>query len=151
MPTVQRDIVFVLIQFVFFTLYFLNLNVVEIQFPVWTAVISIVFSLLGVVIILFGIINLNDNITPFPTPRKNSSLISKGIYAYVRHPIYAGILVLMFSYAFFSDSIFRLVISLLLGFIFYFKSNLEERLLVQRFPEYNRYRKTTGRFFPKWK
>lgn len=151
MPTVKRDIVFVLIQFIFFTLYFLNLNVVEIQFPVWTAVISIVFSLLGVVIILFGIINLNDNITPFPTPRKNSSLISKGIYAYVRHPIYAGILVLMFSYAFFSDSIFRLVISLLLGFIFYFKSNLEERLLVQRFPEYNRYRKTTGRFFPKWK
>ena len=126
MPTVKRDIVFVLIQFIFFTLYFLNLNVVEIQFPVWTAVISIVFSLLGVVIILFGIINLNDNITPFPTPRKNSSLISKGIYAYVRHPIYAGILVLMFSYAFFSDSIFRLVISLLLGFIFYFKSNLEE-------------------------
>ncbi len=151
MPTVKRDIVFVLIQFVFFTLYFLNLNVVEIQFPAWTAFISIVFGLLGAVIILFGIINLNDNITPFPTPRKNSSLISKGIYAYVRHPIYAGILVLMFSYAFFSDSIFRLVISLLLGFIFYFKSNLEERLLVQRFPEYNRYRKTTGRFFPKWK
>ena len=108
----------------------------------------IVSTCLGGLIIVLGVINLNENITPFPSPRRDSSLISGGIYKYIRHPIYSGITLAMFSYALFSGSVGRLFISVILFMVFYFKSELEEKLLIERFPKYSIYKKATGRFFP---
>jgi len=89
------------------------------------------------------------NFSPFPSPRSNSSLISHGIYKYVRHPVYSGIIVALFAYALFSFSAFRLFITASLIILFYFKTNLEEKLLKERFTDYEDYMKRTGRFFPK--
>ena len=115
----------------------------------WLGYASLGLLLLGIVVIVFGIISLNENITPFPTPKKGSDLISNGIYSYIRHPIYTGIFLSMLAYALYSGSGFRLVVSGLMLLVFYFKSDYEESLLMERYKRYRTYKQKTGRFFPK--
>lgn len=146
----KKDFFYVLIQFVLFALYFIDWNILELSLPRNLRLSILVLTAIGVLVILFGILNLNQNLSPFPTPKKNASLISNGIYNYVRHPIYSGLILSMVSYAMYSESVFRLIIALTLLVVFYFKSDLEEKLLMERFSYYKEYRKTTGRFCPKF-
>lgn len=74
----------------------------------------------------------------------------RGIYKYVRHPIYLGILFSMFVYAVYTLAPLRVLITLLMGVVLYFKSNVEEKELLRRFDYYRTYRQRTGRFFPKF-
>ena len=119
------------------------------EMPTWLDLGAVVLGFFGAVVITFGIINMNENLTPFPTPRRNSSLISGGIYKYIRHPIYSGIILLFLAYGLYTGSIGRLIITIILSIVFYFKTELEEELLIERFPGYRHYKGVTGRFFPK--
>ena len=147
----KKDILFVAVQFVLFALYVINFNLIahEILLPGWLNIILIGMGFLGAVIISLGIIHLNDSLTPFPTPRKDARLISSGIYKFIRHPIYTGIIITLISYGIYTTSIGRILICVILCVVFYFKSELEEKLLVERFTEYEQYKNITGRFFPK--
>lgn len=97
---------------------------------------------------MVALFNLDKSLTPFPTPKSNSELITSGLYKYVRHPIYTGILLTVFGYGFYSESVSRLTISVLLLILFYFKTNYEEQKLSQKYPEYGAYKARTGRFIP---
>ena len=147
----KKDVAFVLVQFVLFALYVIDFDLFGITFeiPNWLNLGSIVLGFFGAVVITFGIINMNENLTPFPTPRRNSSLISGGIYKYIRHPIYSGIILLFLAYGLYSGSVGRLIITIILSIVFYFKTELEEELLIERFPGYQNYKGVTGRFLPK--
>jgi len=147
----KKDFAFVLVQFVLFALYVIDFDLFGITFemPTWLDLGAVVLGFFGAVVITFGIINMNENLTPFPTPRRNSSLISGGIYKYIRHPIYSGIILLFLAYGLYTGSIGRLIITIILSIVFYFKTELEEELLIERFPGYSHYKGVTGRFFPK--
>jgi len=147
----KKDIAFVLVQFVLFALYVIDFDLFGLTFeiPYWFNLVSIFLGFFGAVVITFGIINMNENLTPFPTPRRNSSLISGGIYKYIRHPIYSGIILLFLAYGLYSGSVGRLIITIILSIVFYFETELEEELLIERFPGYQNYKGVTGRFFPK--
>lgn len=147
----KKDIICVVTQFFLFALYFIDWNFYSYQLPVWLNYIAIFFVVVGLLVVLFGILSLNVNFSPFPTPKTNSSLISHGIYKYVRHPVYSGIIIALLAYAFFSSSAFRLLITAGLAIVFYFKTKLEEKLLRERFTDYRGYMRRTGRFFPKKK
>lgn len=115
----------------------------------WMRYPSAVLSALGVFMIVWGIVSLNDNLTPIPAPKRSSDLISHGIYKYVRHPIYSGIVISMLGYALFSGSGFRLIVTVCLLIVFYFKSSYEESMLLKCYETYDSYKKSTGRFFPR--
>lgn len=132
-------------------MFVVDFSLVDFQPDYFIKYLALFFGFIGLVIIFFGIVNLSHNLTPFPAPRKGGSLISKGIYAYIRHPIYTGIIIIMFSLAIFTGSGFRILVTAILMVVFYYKSELEERLLIERFPEYDEYRTSTGRFLPKKK
>lgn len=74
--------------------------------------------------------------------------MSKGIYAYVRHPIYLGIIVSMTSFSIYAVSPIKFMITGIMIVLLYFKSNFEEKQLVAQFSDYAEYKKSTGRFFP---
>ncbi|QIE58099.1 isoprenylcysteine carboxylmethyltransferase family protein [Rasiella rasia] len=145
----KKDCLYIFIQFSLFAIYFIDWGWLSLSLPQWIIYPSLAGTFLGVVTVILGIINLNENISPFPSPKNNSVLISTGIYKYIRHPIYSGILVGLMGYAFYSFSLFKLLVVLLLGLVFYFKSSFEEKLLVKRYEAYSEYKKRTGRFFPK--
>jgi len=102
----------------------------------------------GGVIIILALFQLNKNLSPFPTPKNNTTLLQNGLYKYMRHPIYTGIILLFTGYSLYQNSFYKLGIALLLVILFYFKSNYEEQRLEQKFPDYKLYKNKTGKFFP---
>lgn len=129
----------------------MNWGIMDFDSPVWLRYVASFGVGAGIVIVVMGILNLNDNLSPFPSPRKNAVLIQNGIYKYVRHPIYLGILLGMYSYALYAASIDKFLITVLINIVFYFKSSYEEELLVSRYKSYAEYQKLTGRFWPKYR
>ncbi|PKP27121.1 MAG: hypothetical protein CVU03_00860 [Bacteroidetes bacterium HGW-Bacteroidetes-2] len=85
----------------------------------------------------------------FPTPKADGTLIQTGLYKYIRHPIYTSILMLFLGYSIYQNSFYKLIITLVLGVLFYFKSKYEEKQLAIKFPEYLAYKNKTGRCLPK--
>lgn len=111
--------------------------------------ISLLVSIIGFLILVLALLQLNKNLSPFPTPKDKAVLVQNGLYKYARHPIYSGIILLFFGYSIYQDSVYKLGISILLLLLFHFKTQYEEQLLQQKFKDYNAYKSKTGKFFPK--
>ena len=105
-----------------------------------------------VLIILGGVINLIGLLTlrrAFTIMSEARELICRGIFRYVRHPLYTGHFVM-----FFGSLLLRLhIVSILLYVLFCIgqvvRAKVEERALGQTFPEYSKYKDRTGMFFPR--
>nr|MBC7613421.1 isoprenylcysteine carboxylmethyltransferase family protein [Pseudopedobacter sp.] len=118
------------------------------DFPNFLNYLGLLIAIAGLIILVLALLQLNKNISPFPTPKANSELVTNGLYSWMRHPIYSGILLFVFGYAIYSQIEFRFLISVALLFLFYFKSSYEEKLLKEKFPDYTNYQHQTRRFFP---
>lgn len=147
MRKTSKDYIFVSLQGILFIAFLGNIDFFNWQIPYWIQIASLLPALIGMVIIIKAILQLNKNLSPFPTPIQNGQLIKNGLYKYVRHPIYSGILMTCFSLSIYTESEYRFLITLLLYILFYFKSNYEEERLSNIYPEYPEYRKTRARFF----
>ena len=144
----KKDHLFVGLQFLLFLLYFIDFKTVSFQIPSWLEFLSLCLSILGVAILLVGMLQLNKNLSPFPSPKSHAHLVQTGLYKYVRHPIYTGILIAFLFYGIYSGSFFRILITFMLFILFHFKTRYEEEQLRDRYSEYVNYQKKTGRFFP---
>ncbi|MCH4824146.1 isoprenylcysteine carboxylmethyltransferase family protein [Gramella lutea] len=144
----RKDYFFVGVQFLLFLIYFLDVEIIDFNIPSWLEVLALIIIVFGVIIFLVALLQLNRNLSPFPTPKSDSRLVKTGIYKYIRHPIYSGILITFLAYGIFTTSLFRILITFILYALFNLKSKYEEKQLRGRFPEYASYQKKTGRFFP---
>lgn len=105
--------------------------------------------LLGLLEIAWALVQMGRFLSPFPKPRQESKLITGGVFAIVRHPIYSGIFLIAAGYGFYSESLYRVLMAFVLLLFFYLKSLYEERNLKVFFQDYKAYAEQTGRFFPK--
>lgn len=108
---------------------------------------------LGFVLIVFsniahGSVN-KSQLSAYPQPNLNAKLVTKGIYSYVRHPIYCGFIFISFGTAFAVGNLLSIIVAILSLCFYYFKSSFEEKRLLQVYSQYSNYRKVTGRFLPK--
>lgn len=147
MPKI-KDLVYVTLQFSLILGYFLIPRFLAFELPKYIQLFAFILSMLGLLIIALALIQLNKNLTPFPSPKANSVLIKEGLYQYVRHPIYTGIIFFVFFYSLSTLHLARLIVALILYGLFYFKSKYEEAMLINKFDDYKNYQKQTGRFFP---
>ncbi|WP_299210453.1 methyltransferase [uncultured Dokdonia sp.] len=143
------DRIFVLIQCILFFLYILEIPRLQFTIPNGIAIAGILIAIIGFATILITLLQLNKNLSPFPTPKLGSQLIQNGLYTYIRHPIYTGILLLFLGYGLYVASGYKLLITLLLVVLFTYKSRYEEKRLALVFKDYSNYKKKTGRFLPK--
>lgn len=141
-----KDYLFVSIQFLLFGLYSFDF-LPAFELPQSIKYIGLIFSILGFSIAVLSVLQLNKNLTVFPTPKTDSELITFGMYKFSRHPIYTGLILFTFGYAIFKASYFKSAIALVLLLLFYFKTNYEEQKLLQKFPNYKDYKKKVNRFF----
>jgi 2-amino-4-hydroxy-6-hydroxymethyldihydropteridine diphosphokinase len=93
---------------------------------------------------------LGRNLTPYPQPRTGATLVSTGIYARVRHPIYTGVVLALAGASVLAGSVAAGIVAVGFSVFFTFKSSVEERALAINVTGYDRYREAVrGRFFPR--
>lgn len=110
----------------------------------------------GVVLLVAGalqtavsMLTLGRGLTPYPRPLEGAVLRTHGAYAIVRHPIYGGILFMSIGWSLFQYSLAGLGIAAALLVFFDRKAALEERWLMQKFPEeYALYRLRVRKLIP---
>jgi len=108
-----------------------------------------IWQLSGLFISISGLLGLSwHSFSVFPEPKKTGRFISSGIYRFIRHPMYAGILIISFVLVWEYYSIWRLATWIILGFVFVLKIQREEQLLEASFPEYEAYKQNTNRLIP---
>lgn len=86
------------------------------------------------------------NVTP--TPKRSSQLVTSGLYQFVRHPIYSGVLLCGFGAAVYQSHLVTAVLVAALYLLLSVKSRYEESLLRRAFRDYGEYMTRTGRFWP---
>jgi len=82
--------------------------------------------------------------------RKDTVLVTTGLYGFVRHPIYLGIFIFLWTLAIMTANLLVLLATLALLAVLYASIDEEEVILIDRFgDEYREYKKRTPRFIPK--
>lgn len=95
-----------------------------------------------------GLAALGRNLTPFPHPRSDATLVETGVYGIVRHPVYSGLSMAAFGWALAWRSPVTLALAAALLVFFDVKSRREERWLAEKFAHYADYRRRVRKLIP---
>lgn len=99
----------------------------------------------GAVIIIIALVSIRIKAA---APSAGDTLVNKGIYSVIRHPIHTGTF-LEFIGLFILFPSLQTGLSSVLGCIWiFFQTKFEEQDLIKRIPEYRDYLKQVPRFFP---
>ena len=105
--------------------------------------------ILSLIVGLMAVVNMRlDNLNIVPTLKDKHQLVTHGIYRFIRHPMYTSVLLLCLALTLTNPHNPALFIMLVLLVDLVLKSNLEEKLLTERFSTYQDYKNKTGRFLP---
>lgn len=108
-------------------------------------------AVLGVGGLLVGLLSfkaLGRNFRVYMAPRRSGTLVTHGVYAWIRHPMYTGVIVGLLGYTVAFGSLLLLPAWAGVAVFYAIKSVHEERALADKYPEYRQYRMKTWRFFP---
>lgn len=111
-------------------------------------VVGSILFMLGCAVILAAAAALGRALTPLPLPN-GMGLSARGIYRFVRHPMYTGVIIACIGVATWRG---LLVVWLVVGGLILFfdvKARAEEVLLKRAYPGYSDYARRTGRFLPR--
>jgi protein-S-isoprenylcysteine O-methyltransferase Ste14 len=101
---------------------------------------GIAIGIMGLALLVAGVVELGSSLTPFPRPSQRSTLRTGGAYQLVRHPIYGGSILVALGWSLISSPL-ALFGTAFLSILFELKSRHEESMLMERFPEYEAYRR----------
>ncbi len=116
--------------------------------PGWVNAVGSIFFFAGFVIMAIAALRLGTALTPTPVPTKRGKLTTAGLYKYVRHPIYTGVLAIVVGLVIPSGSLISLAIGVVTFLFFDRKARWEEARLAERYSEYASYASVTPRFVP---
>lgn len=126
--------------------------------PLWAPErdVPVVVTAAGALVLLAGLAvsavalrNLGDALTPLPEPRPDAALVVTGLYRWVRHPIYTGVLTTAVGWTLILPSWWTAGATVALVLLFTLKSRYEESLLRERYVGYADYARHTPRFVPR--
>ncbi|MCG6943187.1 MAG: isoprenylcysteine carboxylmethyltransferase family protein [Thiohalocapsa sp.] len=110
--------------------------------------LAVPFALVALVFGAFGSVHIRDYLTPLPYPVDHNELVQHGVYAIVRHPLYASLLFAGAAWTVYNLSLSHLM-ALCVAFVFFdYKATKEEGWLMERHPEYADYARRAKRFIP---
>ena len=86
----------------------------------------------------------------FDEVREKPEVIKKGVYLYVRHPMYLAAILLYLSFLIFSFSFAAFLIWIFIFLFYHFIARYEEKLLLEHLGEnYKQYKKSVPMWIPK--
>jgi protein-S-isoprenylcysteine O-methyltransferase Ste14 len=123
--------------------------------PAWSLPFGLLASifggllmLLGGLLALAGVRQLGANLTAVPYPKEEATLVESGPYSLVRHPIYSGLIIGAFGWAFLINGWLTLVYAAILLVFFDIKSRREEKWLGEKYKGYAAYQKRVHKLIP---
>lgn len=117
----------------------LKVSVYEFSFLWPTRAVGVWMTLIGMLLVLFGWIKIH----------KSHGLVTSGIYKYIRHPQYTGIILLITGWMFRWLNPTILIMYPILLILYYKLARNEERQMLKDYgEEYLQYKDTTPMFFP---
>lgn len=117
--------------------------------PPWLHQVGTAVLAIGLVIVAVGGTGLGRLLTATPVPRAGGELVTDGLYRWVRHPIYTGVIVIVVGLVAPSGRWLTLAIGCVTVAFFFVKSTWEEQRLADHYPDYVEYQRSTPRFVPR--
>ena len=136
------------VQLVLFAVILLAPPVPPVTFPLWLRILGLGILVVGGVIGTGGVLALGSNLTAFPKPIEGGTLVTKGMYSVVRHPIYTGLILGTLGLGIFRESLLGIGLAVVLFIFFDLKSRREEKWLVEAYPGYVAYRQRVKKLIP---
>jgi protein-S-isoprenylcysteine O-methyltransferase Ste14 len=118
-------------------------------FSYFLSAVSIFSLLAGFVILGLSALALGKSLTAHPIPGKNAQLVTDGLYRFVKHPIYSGLILVGFGLTIAGGFFPHVLFFVALLFLLNYKARFEEALLAKSYAGYADYSKKTGRFVPR--
>ena len=104
----------------------------------WVKGAGVVLLFAGALVLVSAGRALGSGFTPFPKPAEAGALVEEGPYAFVRHPVYSGGLLVAAGISL-ALSPWSLVVTGALAVVWALKASVEERFLTARYPGYADY------------
>jgi protein-S-isoprenylcysteine O-methyltransferase Ste14 len=138
----------VVLQVVLFAIILFVPRMPDVILPVWLRGLGALILAAGGVFGTWGILALGRNLTAVPKPIEGGQLVTTGPYAYVRHPIYAGIILGTLGWALLRSNLLGVALALGAFIFFDLKSRQEERWLAQAYAGYGEYQRRVRKLIP---
>jgi len=108
--------------------------------------LGVVLALGGALLALWGLLYLRRNFSVFVEVRE---VVLSGPYRFVRHPLYAGEVLMMLGVLAITPSIFGIAVAIIFVTLQVWRARMEEVRLAAASPAYQERLGRTGMFFPK--
>ena len=123
--------------------------------PEWPAALArialpagIALLVLGVGLIVWGIVALGRNLAAVPRPKQGATLVQRGPYRVVRHPMYTGAILIAFGWALAVAGTLSLAYAFMVVGFLAIKTAREERWLREELTGYVEYERRVRRLIP---
>ncbi len=137
----------VLLAFLQSRIDFLNINLWS--DTLMTRIIADVVTFAGLLVMLWARKTLDRNWSANVVLKENHELVTSGPYAFVRHPIYTGLILMVLGVVLYVDTLAFTFFFVLFFFGAYYKAKKEENLLVGHFSDkYLEYKKKVKALIP---
>lgn len=104
---------------------------------------------LGLLVFVWAVLSLGGgNFTIMPEPRAGNTLSQRGIYHWLRHPMYTAVLLSGASVSFGAPSMARWIALATCAVVLLLKINYEEARLTEKHPDYQQRMKGVARLIP---
>jgi protein-S-isoprenylcysteine O-methyltransferase Ste14 len=124
----------------------------KIGLPEWTRWLGVGIGVLCVFGIYWLFSSIGSGITPTSATRTHHTLVTRGPYRWVRHPLYTVGSSFIISFGMMADNWFIAALGILAFIAMASRTPKEEANLIEKFgDDYRNYMKRTGAFFPKFK
>ncbi len=122
----------------------------KIGLPDWFRWLGVGLGVINVLGIYWLFSSIGSGITPTSGTRTEHKLVTKGVYKYIRHPLYTFGSSLFLSFGMMADNWFIALLGVVAFIGMAIRTPKEEANLIAKFgDEYREYMKRTGRFLPK--
>ena len=112
----------------------------RVHLPLSLVIIGLAMMQGGAIIFILTIRQLGTAMTPVITPVAHAHLVTTGVYHWVRHPLYFGIILLFLGWSLAWGALLSGLLTGVLMLFLLIKATAEEKLLSAKYPEYLQYK-----------
>jgi protein-S-isoprenylcysteine O-methyltransferase Ste14 len=138
----------VILQFFLFAIILFIPQIPDVMLPTWVRGLGALILVAGGIFGTWGFLSLGKNLTAVPKPIEGGQLITKGAYAFVRHPIYTGIILGTLGWALLRSNLLGAALAAAAFVFFDLKSRQEELWLTDAYEGYPAYQRKVRKLIP---